>query len=252
MSDATDGARQALADARAVYEHAIVNHPRSQQKTLGPSETGNACDRCLISMLAGLPKRERGAAWLPTVGTAVHAWAEEAMIRHLTETGSDRWLPEVRVCVGELRGQPVYGTCDLFDTHTGTVIDLKVVGETTRKKVRADGSGCSVTYRRQVQQYGRGVAALGYQVNAVAVYFMGRNTMSLTLDRTYVADYDEADAIATLDRANQLAGFVDTFGVEAVLAGAPEHTGDEFSCTAYGFENPTTPGQRGLSGLIPA
>lgn len=231
MSVATDAARQSVSDARAIYEHAITHTPRSMQTQLGPSQIGTACERCLIHLLAGTPQVDTRVPWLPTVGTAVHEWAEMAMIRHLADSGTSRWLPEARINVGTLRGEPIYGTCDLFDRELGVVIDLKVVGETTRKKVRADGSGTSLTYQRQIQLYGKGMADAGDTVNAVAVYFIGRNSLSLTVDRVYVADYDEQVAHDTLTRANQLATWVDHFGAEQVLASAPPHTHEEFSCS---------------------
>lgn len=229
-----DLAREAIRDLRSIYEDAILNAPRSLQETPGPSEIGNACDRCLIHRLAGTPiPPPPRAPWLPTVGTACHEWAEMAMIRHLADTGSNRWLPEARVFVGHLRGEEVWGTCDVFDRETGTVIDLKFTGESTRKKVRADGSGTSVTYQRQVQLYGKGMANAGEKVNAVAVYFIGRNSLSLTVDRLFTAPYDEQVAIDALKRANQFASWVDLFGADAVLAGAAPHTYDEFSCRRY-------------------
>ena len=40
-------------------------------------------------------------------------------------------------------------------------------------------------------------------------------------------------------RANQLAAFIDTYGVDTVLAGAAPHTSDEFSCGRWpGEETP--------------
>lgn len=241
MSAATDAARQAVADARAVYEAAIVNAPRSMQTHLGPSEIGNACDRCLIHLLAGTPKVETRVPWLPTVGTAVHEWAEAAIIRHLAETGSARWLPEVRVNVGTLRGRDVWGTCDLFDRETGTVIDLKVVGKTTLDKVRADGSGASLTYRRQVQLYAAGLAAAGDTVNAVAIWFLPRNGLTLSTGRMFVAEFDPQVAADTLARANRFATWIDTFGAQQVLDGAPPHTAAEFSCSTFADGAMTSP-----------
>lgn len=72
-----------MTDARdalmAAIRHKIHHHPRSQQKRIGPSEIGNPCDRRIGYKLLGHPERERGDAWKPTVGTAVHAWIDEAL-----------------------------------------------------------------------------------------------------------------------------------------------------------------------------
>ena len=60
---------------QAVYgmiRHAIAHHPRSLQKRIGPSEVGTPCDRRIGYKLLGHTENERGDAWKPTVGTAVH------------------------------------------------------------------------------------------------------------------------------------------------------------------------------------
>lgn len=220
-----------IPDLRALVEHAITNHPRSLQVALGPSEIGNACDRCLAHLLAGTPVHEGDAAWLPTLGTALHEWLEQVVIRHLMDTGTDRYIPEGQVTVGELRGQPITGHSDLFDTWTGTVVDYKLVGTTTMRKLRK--SGPSTTYRRQAHLYGRGWSALGYDVRSVSIWFLPRNAVSLQHAEIWQEPYSEQVALDTLARAEQLAGFVDTFGLDAVLASAAPHTGEEFSCDKY-------------------
>lgn len=255
MSDAN--ALTAWAAARAVIEHDITTAPRSLQVALGPSEIGNACDRCLIHRLAGTPEAaEVAPPWLPYVGTAVHSALEVTFMRHVIDRlgagvdAGDEWLTETAVNVGDLRGQPVIGHADLFHVPTGTVIDFKVTGSTTLKKVRADGSGASLTYQRQIHLYGRGLAARGYPVRSVAIAFLPRNGMTLAQTRLFTAPYDEQVAIDALARAGQFATWLDLFGADAVLAGAAPHTGHEFTCDrmpdAAGTHRPPS----GLDGLI--
>lgn len=239
------------ADLRAVIEHAVTNDPRTLQTDLGPSELGVGCDRCLAHMLAGHLRRENGLPWLPTIGNAVHDWLETTVLQHLMATGTARYLPEVTVNVGQLRGVDIKGHSDLFDVHTGTVVDYKIVGETTLKKVKA---GPTVTYRNQVHLYGLGMERAGFDVRHVAIWFLPRNAMTIDSGRYWTEPYDRSRADAALARANAIAAGVDALGVDQVLTQMPPHTGAEFTCTAWvGDGAPTTPDtSRQLAGLIPA
>ena len=165
-------------DLTQIIEHAILNTPRNQQVTIGPSSLGSACDRCLIIELANQQPPDPYAPWLPTIGTAVHEWLETALIRHLMDTGTDRWMPEGRVTVGTIDGTPVIGHSDLYDTHTGTVIDYKVVGAMSLRQARAEGP--KLTYQRQAHLYGRGWVNAGRSVDTVAIWYLPRNGMRIT------------------------------------------------------------------------
>lgn len=237
---------QTLPDLRSLVEHAVMNDPRTLQVALGPSEIGVGCDRCLAHMLAGHLKRENGLPWLPTIGNAVHDWLETVVLQHLMRTGSDRYVPEGKVSVGQLRGVDITGHSDVLDTWTGTVVDYKVVGATTLKKVGvkrgAPQGDPGATYRRQAHLYGRGWASAGYDVRAVAVWFMPRNALSIDSGFFWGPEpYDEQVALDALARANALAAGVDVLGVDAVLAQMPPHTGHEFTCTAWPNDSSTAP-----------
>ena len=236
-----------IPDLLAVLEHAITHADRSLQTTLGPSEIGTDCDRCLIHMLAGTPTDE-GAPWLPTIGNAVHDWAEMAVVKHLMATGTDRYIPEGKVAVGQLRGVDITGHSDVLDVHTGTVVDYKLVGTTTLKKVKRAKGHPGLTHSRQANLYGRGWALAGYDVRSVAVWFLPRNGFRISDGHVWQEPYDEQVALDALDRANRLASFVDMFGVDAVLASAAPHTGAEFSCERF---DATPKEDRQLAGLIP-
>lgn len=239
-----------IPDLQAILEHAIANDERSLQTALGPSEIGTDCDRCLIRMVAG-ERGEDGTPWLPTIGTAVHEWAEMALVRHLMTTGTDRYLPEGKVAVGQLRGVDVTGHSDVFDVHTGTVVDYKLVGTTTLRKLKAAKGHPGLTYSRQANLYGRGWASAGFDVRSVAVWFLPRNGFRITDGAVWQEPYDEAVAVEALDRANRFAEWVDLFGVETVLAGAPPHTGTEFSCSRFDIDPKAKAGNQ-LTGLIPS
>lgn len=229
---------QTIPDLQAVLEDAILNHERSLQTTIGPSSLGSGCDRCLITELAGLKPAEERAPWLPTIGTAVHDWAEYAILRHLMVTGSDRYICEGRVLVGAVDGVEIWGNSDLFDTWTGTVVDYKVTGTTTLRESRRHGP--KTTYQRQAHLYGKGWQDKGFQVRSVAIWFLPRNGFTIDAGHLWQQPYDRADAEATLARADMLAAAVRAFGADTVLASAAPHTGSEFSCPR-GADAPTTP-----------
>ncbi|GAB3080881.1 hypothetical protein GCM10027053_51660 [Intrasporangium mesophilum] len=219
-----------IPDLEAVLEHAILNTDRSLQRTIGPSSLGSECDRCLILELAGMKAPEETAPWLPTIGTAVHEWAEGAVIKWLAATGSDRYIPEARVMVGVVDGTEIWGSSDLFDTWTGTVVDYKVVGTTSLRSTRKNGA--RLTYRRQAQLYGKGMEDKGYQVQSVAIWMLPRNGFTIGAGHLHQEPYDRAMAEAVIAHADMLAAAIRTLGVEAVLAATGPHAGTEFSCPA--------------------
>jgi hypothetical protein len=226
-------------ELRSILEAAMLNAPRSLQERIGPSELGIECGRCLAHKLAGTPERPE-AAWLPQIGTAVHEWAETVMLRHEHVRGTlgmpGRFLPECRVTVGVVGGVEISGSTDVFDTHTGTVVDWKVVGTTTLKAAKAHGA--SLQYQRQAHLYGKGWEDAGYQVRSVLIYFLPRNAMTLADAYPWQTNYDRQNALATLLRANEIALAIHDHGLDKVLAGIPEHDFTGFSCKK--FATPTT------------
>lgn len=198
--------RTALKEVRGVIEHAIRNHPRSLQTTIGPSEIGTACDHCLAAKLAGWPQTEDVIPWLPTVGTAVHTWIECAFIdyenaRNSVHEQGRRYLTEQRVMVGTIAGVEVWGSLDLIDRVVGMTVDWKIVGVTT---LRSAKSGPSPVYRVQQHLYAKGCNDAGVRVDHVAIAYLPRNAVTLDAAVWWVEDYDEAVAVAALDRANRL------------------------------------------------
>jgi len=215
---------------RSIIETALVNQPRSQQVRIGPSEIGTSCDRCLIHKLAGTIATETGVPWLPFVGTAVHA-ALENIFAQANAGIPVRWLIETTISVGSIGGVDITGHADLFDLHTGTVMDWKIVGKTTLDKARRHGP--SQTYRVQGHLYGRGFTRRDLQVHTVRILFLPRNAMSLADAVIWEEPYDEQIALAALGRADMFAAAIAAMGADAVLAMAGEHTGDEFACRTY-------------------
>lgn len=202
----------------SLIKTAIKNHPRSLQRRIGPSEVGHPCARRIGYKLLDVDENPSDdTPWLPTIGTAVHAWLEDTFTQANSGHDHARWLTELRVDVGEVGGVAITGSCDLYDRVTATVIDWKIVGPTQIKKYRAVGPG--EQYRSQIHLYGRGLTRRGLPVDRVSIAFLPRNG---ELSSAYIwhEEYDEAVALAALQRAEGISTAVTALG-----AGALDHLG---------------------------
>ncbi|GAA1333812.1 hypothetical protein GCM10009592_28360 [Brachybacterium rhamnosum] len=200
----TPGAN-ALADYQSTIEQAIRHQPRSLQKLIGPSEIGTDCTHCLAAKLAGWTEQERDVPWLPFIGTAVHAELarifEDDNKTSSTSGGRRRWKVEQKVYVGHIGAHAITGTCDLYDTVTGTVLDHKIVGAAT---LRTAKTGPKPVYRIQAHLYGLGWENAGHMPETVAVAHLPRNEMSLARAVIWSEPYDRDLALAAFEHANQL------------------------------------------------
>lgn len=161
FANAGNPTKTAIIDA--IIEHA-ANRPRSLQTAVGCSALGTVCQRQLAFRVANVPtSRRRQPSWVATIGVSVHAYLETVF------AGGDRWLTEQPVVV-EHDGVTVPGTVDLYDKHTRTVVDFKVVGDSTLNKARR--GDVSDQYLTQVNLYGLGLTQAGHNVANVAVLFL--------------------------------------------------------------------------------
>lgn len=187
---------------------AITNHPRSLQQRIGPSEIGHPCARRIGYKLLGQPENDGAPNWKATVGTALHSWLEEVIeaanrrYEEDTQTGQVRYFTETKVTVGQILGEDIDGSCDVYDRATATVVDWKSVGPTQLTKYKRFGPGDQ--YRAQAHLYGRGWQAKGLAVDAVMVVFLPRNG---ELAESYIwhEPYNEQVALDALQRANGIA-----------------------------------------------
>lgn len=197
-----------ITDALEVIQDAIVNAPRSLQVTIGPSEIGTECDHCLVAKLANWQQKQTGQ-WLPTVGTAVHAWIENVFSALMARVPAleRRWLTEAKVFCGTIGGDRVVGSTDLLDLWYGATLDWKVVGATTLKTVKAQGP--SAVYRTQQQIYAHGWNMAGVKVKHCGIMYLPRNAISLFDGEHYTEPYDPDVALAAFERANKWADWLD-------------------------------------------
>lgn len=194
----------------------MVNQPRSLQKRIGPSEMGIECSRRILYKLARVEEPDRGPAWKPQVGTALHdqqeRWFTKAAAKGAVEEG--RWLCEESVVVGQISGEDHAGSTDLFDGWGHAVGDWKFVGPSRLKKYRSGGP--SKVYRKQANLYGRGWELEGWQVDMVMIFFIPRDG-ELSDSYVWSAPYDRQDAFDSLARLNQLDGLLKAVGLEQAL-----------------------------------
>jgi hypothetical protein len=214
-----------------IIVNSIKQSPRTQQRAIGPSEMGSPCLRKIGYRLANVDPWNVGAAWLPAIGTAVHAAMAETFALHNLALGYTRYLIEQTVAVGEVDGVPITGTCDLYDRVTACVIDWKCVGITTLRNVKR--YGISRQYRMQAHLYGRGFRLKGVPVERVAIMYLPRNAE--LRERMFVSEpYDETIALQALELATGTAAGLREIGPDllALLPTADDH------CESCAWFNP--------------
>lgn len=213
-------------DLRAMARRFEAGAERTKQRNLGPSQIGMPCTRCLARHCLGVPvTRDFDDPWCRIIGTATHAWLDDAAAfdnaSTLTTDGAGRrahWHPEQRIHPHpDLL--PSGGKADLFDDETGTVIDHKIVGAQPLKKYKLNGPG--EQYRIQAHLYGLGYARAGQDVKNVAVAFWNRGGRLSDL-YVWTEPYSADLAIDALKRYRTVRDQALTIGV-AILPLLPAH-----------------------------
>jgi hypothetical protein len=210
----------------ATLRRGVAAHPRSQQQLIGPSEVGNPCARALLHRLNGDRPPAGEPAWAPAIGTAVHAQVQQWFdAEAATDLFFGRWLTEQRVTVGTIAGQPISGSCDLWDEWTQAVIDHKFVGKSSLNDYRANGpdspyaSPTWAQYRAQAHLYGRGWENAGKTPRLVMIAFVPRDGGDLGSAYLWWERYNPGIAQAALDRANAMHNLLTVFGITDAVNG---------------------------------
>lgn len=200
----TEEPLQVWHEYKQIIENNIINRPRAKQREIGASELGTDCLRCLAKRLLGY-ERGQSAAWLPEIGTAVHAELEKTFRN--ADPDEKRFFTERDLYIGHLSmpdgsKMRVGGHADLYDRELCTVVDWKIVGEYTRKKVQI--KGISQQYKVQINLYAAALQNEGEAVTRCAVYFLPRDAATLDAAQVYEARPDRDIAVWSFERAQTM------------------------------------------------
>lgn len=215
-----------------------ASRPRSQQVHLGPSEIGAGCDRQIAYKLAGRPQvNETADPWFPIIGTAVHAWLATAVGWYndvvLNRAGDPRFIVEnrVKVAADHASAYNTSGSTDVYDADWERVIDWKIVGTTTMRKVKKDGS--PQQYVVQGNTYGEGWRQAGYPVKELLICYLPRSNF---LTNMYIDRLDFQPELA--HQAMQRVGHIETL----VRGGIPPEAFPAADCSIWcPFYTPKVP-----------
>lgn len=209
-------AEQVLLEYEDVMITGIAGHERSHQKLIGPSEIGAYCERALLCKLAQLPEPERGPAWKPAVGTALHdqqeRWFRNPSPKAMTVAAD--WEVEQKVAVGRIGYDTIKGSTDLYRI-IGAVLDHKFVGKTRLKEYRSRKDP-GQQYTVQAHTYGKGWEDDGWPVKMVGICFIPRDG-ELRDNWYWWEPYDRSIAEHYLARANNRWDLIQALGVEQAL-----------------------------------
>jgi hypothetical protein len=172
-------------------------HPRSQQKRIGPSQVGTPCQRRLAYGLLEAPRVAPEGDPFPSItGTGMHEQLETLFARANAALGWPRYLLERKV---EVR-PGLTGSCDMYDIAEAAVWDWKGVSTSALAKYRSKGP--SEVYRTQAHLYGRGYRNAGFPVKTVNIAFWPRGGWGRDA-HWWTEPYDDQivdDALARIDR----------------------------------------------------
>jgi hypothetical protein len=201
---------------------------RSYQQSIGISEVGSDCRKCVARKLSGMPKKPEGS-WYPFIGTSVHQALEDGFG---SRAWKDEYKLEERLFVHEYKSLKLGGSCDMCAiTPDGTVIvnDWKVVGERALKD--AEKGKIKDQYRIQAMLYGYGWKQKGENVSHVALSFLPRDK-NLDEAQVVMLRYDEQVAKDALSALEVMIDTAEIKGWDFVIDNSPKASFC-FDCKKY-------------------
>lgn len=182
------------------FENARDRSQQSNANVMGPSGIGSPCVRCLARATLGRPvARGFDDPWRRIVGTAVHAWLDEAALHANKTLNRAKYLSEMRVYPDGTESVllPKGGNADLYMVDRRAVVDHKTSTAAKIKAYKHNGPGQQ--YRYQAHLYGRGLELAGHPVDHVVLLFWPRDGLLRDV-YPWVEPYDEAVALEALAR----------------------------------------------------
>lgn len=148
-----------------------AGRPRSQQKTLGPSNLSTPCARKIgyqvLDVPPVTPSTVNLAAW---VGTGIHEQMELACAAENKRAKAKVWETEIR-CQIPIK-PPIQCHVDAYYHPTYTALDWKSVGPSALQKYRRQTPD---NYATQIDLYGLALVLSGYRVDTVGICYIPRN-----------------------------------------------------------------------------
>lgn len=191
---------------KEIIKWADSQDPRTQQVGLGPSELGSECTRYLGYRIAGVKGTNVYMdPWKALVGTAIHAWLEEAVNRYQEHHKSHEFITEDVVPIDDL----VLGHSDLF--FRNSVWDYKTMSKDKLKHFRQHGP--QPKHIDQVQLYGLGQENLGRKVEWVGIIALPRDGWLEDME-VWAVKYDRNHALKVLKRPYEIANTLIELDVE--------------------------------------
>lgn len=208
------------------YSNRNTSDNRSAQKTLGPSEIGTPCDRRLAMSLMGIePSNPGGDGWAAFVGTCTHDGLDKMFQWASANTG--RFVTEMRL---QFPSEFVpKGTADLLDRVFMVLIDHKIMGEYSLKKLREQGPPDH--YRIQAHTYALGAVLAGEKVKDVAIVGWPRAGSSLDQMFVWTEPFDRKLAEEAIRRVENIARQANRYRDEPRPNGLPQYSKLEVAAT---------------------
>lgn len=223
-----------------------MNTERSQQSSIGISEIGEECPRCLARKLAEIPEpREEDSGWKAQMGTFGHAGLEQHFMEKYGNASA--WMPsdfddsripkatdlepqyhlEANLKLHSYKSLELGGHCDLYiEGETfGVVDDWKFLGSNTLN------STPSHKYQVQMSGYGLAWQALGKLVTHVILYRLPRDG-EINEAAPVIWRFNPDLAIDALAKIETLIDAAEIIGWPAVIEAQPR-AAFCFSCQRY-------------------
>ena len=226
---------------------------RGAKQTIGVSEIGDDCLRCLARKLSQTFIKEQDPNWQAHVGTLMHTGFEEhfgnKFGRYNLETRKyepineptdeqPAYHMETRLIIREYKNFTLDGSCDMFieGATFGLVDDWKT--KTQAKLKEAAAGKLESKNRIQIMTYGLGWALKGHNVTHVVIYSLPRDG-ALDDAKPVLMRWDPTEAIerlALIDNLIETAEIMDGafpgLGWEKVIL-SQDRAGHCFDCEKY-------------------
>ena len=177
-----------------------AGRPRSQQKTLGPSNLSTPCARKIgyqvLDVPPVTPSTVNLAAW---VGTGIHEQMELACAAENKRAKAKVWETEIR-CQIPIK-PPIQCHVDAYYHPTYTALDGKSVGPSALQKYRRQ---TPINYETQIDLYGLLAVLSGkFRVDNVGIGYLPRNG-DLSDIHVYTRPWNQERADAAIKRYEQI------------------------------------------------